>query len=452
MEESAKEVVLIGSDIELGLIDPIKLTQIDAHTIYPDNFPGWGLDGHSDICELRTDLSGIGDPLHHIKSLERLCAKTIPLEVKKSPCRIVTGTMVGPDPLGGHIHFSAPKICGVLRNILYALDVYVALPLSMFEAPLAFKKRITTYGKLSACEKKSFDHFEYRTLPSFLVTPGIARGVFCLAYVVADEFYHTNYNLRIQRRSWVKKWYQRNSFKTGKNYLNPLFQSIKKMRLYPKYANWIASLFGLARVVKPWCVPQISYFDTFRQPIVQELPKCLKDYYYFAAEDKNIGEIVEELSKLIIPTIKVYFHGLKLSRCHDIIIQIRKTNVCKSAENFQSRVPSIKIINEVLEQRAVPDDTEILVGIGAITREKFSPSHIAETLACVLLEFSKLHPTDIFRVLKVFVSGHVDPIISAILPSVTGARPVFRLDNTANYFTTGTVSCVDENTPVHYRH
>ncbi|WP_059052935.1 putative amidoligase domain-containing protein [Paenibacillus senegalimassiliensis] len=86
-------------------------------------------------------------------------------------------------PLGGHLHFS-----GVLltAELLRTLDNYLALPLSLLEGEGSARRR-PKYGFLGDFRRKEYGGFEYRTLPSFLVSPRITKGVVALACLIAED-------------------------------------------------------------------------------------------------------------------------------------------------------------------------------------------------------------------------------------------------------------------------
>lgn len=87
-------------------------------------------------------------------------------------------------PLGGHIHFSGVHLNG---KLLRALDNYLALPLAVLQDPRG-KGRRPRYGALGDFRLKSYGGFEYRTLPSFLVSPVVAKGVVSLAGLIACSY------------------------------------------------------------------------------------------------------------------------------------------------------------------------------------------------------------------------------------------------------------------------
>ncbi|MBB6730376.1 putative amidoligase domain-containing protein [Cohnella zeiphila] len=86
-------------------------------------------------------------------------------------------------PLGGHLHISGALLTG---ERLRALDNAVALPLRLLEPPGAAGRR-PRYGALGDFRPKPHGGFEYRTPPSWLVSPLLARGALALAKVAAEH-------------------------------------------------------------------------------------------------------------------------------------------------------------------------------------------------------------------------------------------------------------------------
>jgi hypothetical protein len=87
-------------------------------------------------------------------------------------------------PLGGHIHLSGISPSNAL---IRALDNYLALPLAMVEDPTTAKRR-RRYGRLGDIRPQRHGGFEYRTLPSWIASPTIAKGVIALAKTVAEHY------------------------------------------------------------------------------------------------------------------------------------------------------------------------------------------------------------------------------------------------------------------------
>ncbi|WP_249899132.1 hypothetical protein [Paenibacillus sp. PK3_47] len=86
--------------------------------------------------------------------------------------------------LGGHLHFSGVTLTAPL---LRALDSYLALPLLLLEDARAAARR-PRYGVLGDFRLQPHGGFEYRTLPSFLVSPVIAKGAVFLAHLIVSRY------------------------------------------------------------------------------------------------------------------------------------------------------------------------------------------------------------------------------------------------------------------------
>ena len=86
-------------------------------------------------------------------------------------------------PLGGHVHISGAALTG---ERLRALDNAVALPLRLLEPPGAASRR-PRYGALGDFRRQPHGGFEYRTPPSWLVSPRLALGVLSLAKIAAEH-------------------------------------------------------------------------------------------------------------------------------------------------------------------------------------------------------------------------------------------------------------------------
>ena len=111
---------------------------------------------------------------------------------------------LGAYPTGGHIHFSGVPLT---TPVLSALDNYLALPVMLLEDRRRSRQRRRKYGRLGDFRRKDHGGFEYRTLPSWLVSKEAARAVLCLAKVVAAEW-HSLTGAPLQTLPMVKRFYQ----------------------------------------------------------------------------------------------------------------------------------------------------------------------------------------------------------------------------------------------------
>ncbi|WP_018755592.1 putative amidoligase domain-containing protein [Paenibacillus terrigena] len=173
----------------------------------------------------------------------QLAARTIP----DSNLRWLAGGMPLPGlAIGGHIHFS-----GLWLNaqLLRVLDNYIALPIAIIEAKTSARRR-PRYGILGDFRVQPHSGFEYRTLPSWLVSPVVTKGVIALAQLVALEY-------RLLTRRYtnddrvVEAFYEGNSQFLA-DYFEPLYDDLSHLPSYGKYARYIEPLMDRIRQRVPW--------------------------------------------------------------------------------------------------------------------------------------------------------------------------------------------------------
>ncbi|OBA05856.1 hypothetical protein A9P44_14230 [Paenibacillus polymyxa] len=149
-------------------------------------------------------------------------------------------------PLGGHLHFSGVPLNGAL---LRALDNYLALPLALLEDKRAARRR-PRYGNLGDFRRQSYGGFEYRTLPSFLISPQLAKGVIGMAFLIASQY------SRLQRRPLEaeeahRAFYEGNQM-VLREYMEPLILDLVSLEIYSQYEAYIAPLLDSLRKGKQW--------------------------------------------------------------------------------------------------------------------------------------------------------------------------------------------------------
>lgn len=147
-----------------------------------DNATVPGRSGVHPLVELRPAPSG--EPETLIRSLRRTMWMAA-ARIGDPGLKWVAGGMPVPGlPLGGHIHISGVRLTGALVR---ALDNSLALPLALLEDETAAARR-RRYGKPGDVRVKSHGGFEYRTLPSLLVSPRITKGALALAKLIAEHY------------------------------------------------------------------------------------------------------------------------------------------------------------------------------------------------------------------------------------------------------------------------
>ncbi|GGH41398.1 hypothetical protein GCM10008014_00850 [Paenibacillus silvae] len=149
-------------------------------------------------------------------------------------------------PLGGHIHFSGVQLTG---GLLRALDNYLALPLAVLQDPRGSGRR-PRYGALGDFRLKSYGGFEYRTLPSFLVSPVVAKGVVAIAGLIA-----CSYDQLKQRPLAEAKVHS--AFYEGRReimmpYVPSLLDELRQLSEYGRYERYAAPLMRLCKRGQTW--------------------------------------------------------------------------------------------------------------------------------------------------------------------------------------------------------
>ncbi|NQX64726.1 hypothetical protein HQN90_01165 [Paenibacillus alba] len=245
-----KERVMLGSDPEFLLLSP------QGKVVFADRFltregevgcDAIVLSGQRlilPLAELRPQPST--DP----RELARNLQATMQLATRKiadeSLAWLSGGMPVGGYPLGGHIHFSR---CWLNGHLLRALDNYLALPLILIEGDTTRERR-PRYGFLGDFRKKSHGGFEYRTLPSWMQSPVITRGIFALASLIADNYW------LLTRQPLQEPDVQAAYYCGDKQRLQPtvakLWQDLEHLNGYEVYAADLNRLQARVMSMEPW--------------------------------------------------------------------------------------------------------------------------------------------------------------------------------------------------------
>lgn len=149
-------------------------------------------------------------------------------------------------PLGGHIHFSGVTLNG---ELLRALDNYLALPLAVLQDPRGSGRR-PRYGALGDFRLKSYGGFEYRTLPSFLVSPLVAKGVVALAGLIARG-YHQLSQRPLAKAAIHTAFYEGNR-EVMQAHIPALLDDLTQMDGYNRYERYAAPLISQLRLGRTW--------------------------------------------------------------------------------------------------------------------------------------------------------------------------------------------------------
>ncbi|WP_247898056.1 putative amidoligase domain-containing protein [Paenibacillus pabuli] len=149
-------------------------------------------------------------------------------------------------PLGGHVHFSGVTLNG---ELLRALDNYLALPLAVLQDPRGSGRR-PRYGSLGDFRLKSYGGFEYRTLPSFLVSPLVAKGVVALAGLIVRG-YHQLHQRPLAKAVIHTAFYEGNR-EVMQAHIPALLDDLMQMDGYERYERYAAPLISQLIQGKTW--------------------------------------------------------------------------------------------------------------------------------------------------------------------------------------------------------
>lgn len=148
--------------------------------------------------------------------------------------------------LGGHLHFSGVTLT---PELLHVLDNYLALLVFVLEDESSLKRR-PRYGFLGDFRIKDYGGFEYRTLPSFLISPLVTKGVVALAKLIM--IHHKELNLRPLADEKVYVAFYQGNQAVIRKVIPPLITQIELLSSYSQYENYIAPLFQAIASEKTW--------------------------------------------------------------------------------------------------------------------------------------------------------------------------------------------------------
>ncbi|WP_400163446.1 putative amidoligase domain-containing protein [Brevibacillus sp. TJ4] len=175
------------------------------------------------IAELRPEPSEDPDELYgRIREALRLAYK----KINDPDVECLAGGMPFRGyPIGGHIHLSGLTPTFALRR---KLDAYLALPLVLIEDDGCAERR-KRYGFLGDVREKAYG-FEYRTLPSWLVHPIVARGVLHLARLIATS--HSQLQAQPHLRLPLLKAYYRGDKAVLEPYVRQVWEELRRLPGY----------------------------------------------------------------------------------------------------------------------------------------------------------------------------------------------------------------------------
>ncbi|GFN30791.1 putative amidoligase domain-containing protein [Paenibacillus xylaniclasticus] len=246
---STETPLLIGADPEFVLL------REDGRIVPAERYLGIGGGAGADalvvgrkvqypIGELRPDPAASPDRLAANVRHQLLRAS---LRVNDPSLRWAAGAMpVTGAALGGHIHISGVPLTS---RLLRQLDRYVALPVAMVEGDHGRGRR-PRYGALGDYRIQAHGGFEYRTLPSWLVSPLTAKAAFALTLLCAKDSWELPVMTILEEH--VEAAFYEGDRAELLGSLDDIAKELAGSPSYDEFARWIEPLFEAARRGAVW--------------------------------------------------------------------------------------------------------------------------------------------------------------------------------------------------------
>ncbi|RKN86592.1 putative amidoligase domain-containing protein [Paenibacillus ginsengarvi] len=245
-----KPPVLLGADPEF------LLTNADGKVVPASVYlPRAGLAGcdlvriagkvHYPLAELRPVPSA--DPLQLVIHVRRALLAASELIPDSPGVKWLAGGMPAKGfALGGHIHISGTPL---RAELLRAFDNYLALPLILIEDSRAASRR-PRYGIPGDFRRQPHGGFEYRTLPSWLVSPKVAKGAIALAALIAKRY--KSLRARPLHRAAVLRQYFAGDKAGLRAVVLPLLDDIRRLPEYTEYEPALEPLLAMIASGQSW--------------------------------------------------------------------------------------------------------------------------------------------------------------------------------------------------------
>jgi hypothetical protein len=275
-----------------------SLDYVNAHG--PNGFAGTlGTDGNESIGEMRPLEESC--PKRHFRNLVAVVSETL----DTLSGYVIAAGNGGRRATGGHLHFSyhAPLIgqpawydrtdTDIWQREMYFL---VGSTCHYLSDPFTLEERsYEGYGKLADYRGYLPYHIEYRAPGSWLMTPEIAEGLLCLAFVVAQA--HRSIPVpSIRCESWISQLPKKSE----------IMRTVERLPLFPTFEDEIRPLLNMLRKGKKW--PEVdNLHDTwavkadpwksgFRRAWKKQQSIKVPDFYFQAGPAARF-EILMETAK-----------------------------------------------------------------------------------------------------------------------------------------------------------
>ncbi|TNJ63110.1 hypothetical protein FE784_27280 [Paenibacillus hemerocallicola] len=197
------------------------------------------------LAELRPEPSS--DPRRLVTNVRRALLSAAELIPETPGMKWLAGGMPAKGfALGGHIHMSG---VGLNVRLLRALDNYLALPLILIEDESSRARR-PRYGVPGDYRRQPHGGFEYRTLPSWLVSPRVAKGVLALASVITTRYRQLRHR-PLDRPDVLRRYFTGNKLALAGTVM-PMLDQIRRMPEYGQYESMLSPLLTMMEEGQSW--------------------------------------------------------------------------------------------------------------------------------------------------------------------------------------------------------
>lgn len=247
--EKQADKLLIGADPEFLLLSAEG--KVVSAAAYLDGGYGAGCDAVVaggrviyPVAELRPAPAGSPDEL--AANIRRLLVQA-DRRITNRKLRWAAGGMPAAGfALGGHIHLSGVPLTG---RLLRQLDSYAALLLALVETPSEGARR-PRFGTLGDYRMQPHGGFEYRTLPSWLLSPVAAKAAFALVLLCAKESGALEYR-PLEEERFAEAYYSAD-YELLRTCVEPLSAAMKATVSYQELGRWIEPLLSAIRRGGRW--------------------------------------------------------------------------------------------------------------------------------------------------------------------------------------------------------
>jgi len=221
----------------------------------------FGLDGSHSVFELRPKPSLnpmlVYESVHGaLKTAQRMIGKGFTWQAGSL---VASARDIAKDnggfPIGGHVHFGHESFRNMPSNTLnlvsVILDYYLGLPVVSVEDEVRDMERTCDYGQWGDIRGQRHG-FEYRTLPSWLVSPAMTLAVLSLAKVIGENIVTPAQRSRLLKAIDSKPQPKRDNMKAIRLAAFEARELCRALPGYKKYAKFIEPMFKLGEKGKLW--------------------------------------------------------------------------------------------------------------------------------------------------------------------------------------------------------